>query len=255
MSRWRPLEMAYLPETRWAFGDVVLALGAGFAAAILAGSVMVAVTAADEITVAQVTVTLLAQSAATVATLIGLGRSRGTGSLAERVGLAWRRSDTWGILAGLALQVVVAVLIGGLIRLLAPDELPQQAVAGVVGGASRWLEIVVLLVMLVGVAPVVEEIVYRAVLLSRLRRSMAPWPAILVSAAFFAGVHLIDPGALYAVPGLFVIGVALGWLALATGDIGLPIAVHAGVNLTGALALIFEDELAEAVDAVVHLVF
>ena len=59
----------------------------------------------------------------------------------------------------------------------------------------------------------------------------------------FAGVHLVDPGAVYALPGLFLIGIALGWFALATGDLSLSIAVHAGVNLTGVLLITFGEDL------------
>ena len=113
---------------------------------------------------------------------------------------------------------------------------------------------IVVFVLLVVVAPVVEEIVYRGVLLSRLRRSMGPWPAIVVSAGVFAAIHLVDPAAVYAVPGLFLIGVALGWLALSTGDLGVPIAVHAGVNLTAVVLLTFAEDITGATGGMVGAV-
>ncbi len=253
VSRWRSLDTPYLPETRWTFPDAIIALGAGFAAAIAAGSVLIAVTGTGEIGIVEIAVTLLAQSAASIAALVVLVRRRGDGTLPPSVGLAWRWADTWGVGAGLVLQVVVAVVVGSLIQVFGPDDPPQQAVAEVTGGANQFVEIAVLLILLVVVAPVVEEIVYRGVLLSRLRRSMGPWPSILASAALFAAVHLADPAALFAVPGLFVIGAVLGWLAMRSGDIGLPIAVHAGVNLTGALALIFEDALTDAVETAIQM--
>jgi membrane protease YdiL (CAAX protease family) len=76
-------------------------------------------------------------------------------------------------------------------------------------------------------------------LLSRLRRSMSASSAILVSAAVFAAIHLIDPNARFVVPGLFVIGIVLGYQALRTGRVGLCIATHAGVNLVAAIGLLF----------------
>ncbi len=66
-----------------------------------------------------------------------------------------------------------------------------------------------------------------------------------MSAAVFAAIHLVDPVAIYAVPGLFLIGIALGWFALATGDLSLPIAVHAGVNLTAVVLITFAEDLTE----------
>jgi membrane protease YdiL (CAAX protease family) len=62
--------------------------------------------------------------------------------------------------------------------------------------------------------------------------------AIAISAAVFAGIHLIDPNALFVVPGLFVIGLVLGYQALKTGRIGLAVMTHAGVNLLAAVALL-----------------
>jgi membrane protease YdiL (CAAX protease family) len=71
-----------------------------------------------------------------------------------------------------------------------------------------------------------------------------------VSAGAFAVIHLIDPNAAFAVPSLFVIGVALGWSALRYGDLSVPILVHAGVNLSGAVVLIYGDEIQEWADSV-----
>lgn len=61
---------------------------------------------------------------------------------------------------------------------------------------------------------------------------------------------MLDQNAVLAVPGLFIIGIALAWFALRDGDLSVPIFVHAGVNLTGAVVLIFGDQLSEAAGAV-----
>jgi membrane protease YdiL (CAAX protease family) len=94
--------------------------------------------------------------------------------------------------------------------------------------------------VLVVVAPLSEELLFRGVLLSRLSRGLSPTNAVVVSAALFAGIHLIDPDAAFVVPGLFVIGLVLGYQALRTGRIGLSIMTHAGVNLLAAIALVFD---------------
>jgi membrane protease YdiL (CAAX protease family) len=68
---------------------------------------------------------------------------------------------------------------------------------------------------------------------------MGPRAAIAVTAAAFAAIHLLDPNAVLVVPGLFLIGLVLGYLALAGGNLSRPILAHAGVNLTAAVLLFF----------------
>jgi membrane protease YdiL (CAAX protease family) len=80
-------------------------------------------------------------------------------------------------------------------------------------------------------------------LLSWLNRFMGKWPSILLSAAIFASIHLIDWNARAAVPGLFIIGVVLGWAAMHRGDLSLSIPLHAGVNLLAAFFLVWGPEL------------
>ena len=89
-------------------------------------------------------------------------------------------------------------------------------------------------------APVAEELLFRGVLLSRLRRGLGPATSVAISAALFSCIHLIDPDAAFVVPGLFIIGLVLGWQALRTGRIGLSIMTHAGVNLLAAIALLLD---------------
>ena len=245
MSRFRPIDTPYLLGTRWRVVDALLAVAAGFVAVAVVGTLFFALTGVEPEGVNLLTVTFVVQTLATVFTLLVIARSRGMHPLPAAVGLTWRWRDTWGVGAGVVLQVLVAVVVGGLLQLL-PGEPTEQAVVEVTSGAGRGVDVVALILLLGVVAPVVEEVVHRGVLLSRFRRTLSPWPAILASAAVFAGVHLVDPGALYALPGLFLIGIALGWFALATGDLSLPIAVHAGVNLTGVLVITFGEELTEA---------
>ena len=252
MSRFRPIDTPYLPGTQWRVVDALLAVAAGFVAVAVVGTLFFALTGIEPEGVGLLTVTFVVQTLGTVLTLMAIGRSRGMHPLPGAVGLAWRWGDSWGVGAGVVLQILVAVIVGGLLRLL-PGEPTEQAVVEVTSGAGRGMEVVALVVLLGVVAPVVEEVVHRGVLLSRFRRTLAPWPAILASAAVFAGVHLVDPGAVYALPGLFLIGIALGWFALATGDLSLPIAIHAGVNLTGVLLITFGEDLTETTGSAIRM--
>ena len=78
------------------------------------------------------------------------------------------------------------------------------------------------------------------------------WRRKRLSGAVFAGIHLLDPSAIAAVPGLFIIGVVLGWMAVRQGNLSRAILTHVGVNLTAALLLIFGDEIAEWAERIVE---
>ena len=98
---------------------------------------------------------------------------------------------------------------------------------------------------------------FRGMLLSRMLRSLPRHGAIWLSGLVFAAIHLVDPGAWFAVIGLFPVGVVLGYLALSTGDLSRALWAHAGFNFVTFLLLVFGDELAEAdgaLSAIVALV-
>ncbi|HYT38517.1 MAG TPA: CPBP family intramembrane glutamic endopeptidase, partial [Acidimicrobiia bacterium] len=82
-------------------------------------------------------------------------------------------------------------------------------------------------------APLVEELLFRGVLLRALLRKVAPATAVLLSAVIFALVHYIgDPNTLPFLPALAGLGAVLAVTALRTGDLSASIFIHAGFNLT-----------------------
>ena len=103
-------------------------------------------------------------------------------------------------------------------------------------------------------AGIVEEIVFRGMLLGRLVKRFSKHWAAIISAAAFAATHLLDPNAFLVVPGLFLVGVALAYLAYRSANLSLPIFVHMGVNGLAVLLLAFADEIEDAVDPVEALV-
>jgi membrane protease YdiL (CAAX protease family) len=78
-------------------------------------------------------------------------------------------------------------------------------------------------------APVVEELVFRGWIFTRLRRDFGFVTALLVSSAVFAGMHY-ESTHLYALA-VFPIGLALGAIREVTGTIKSTIAFHAFNNL------------------------
>jgi len=77
-------------------------------------------------------------------------------------------------------------------------------------------------------APVVEEFLYRGVLLTALVRAVGPIAALVVSSALFAVVHV--PAEPQAVPPLFFLGMALAYTAYRTRSLVAPVITHALFN-------------------------
>jgi len=238
----------YLPEAPWSFTDAVGVFLAGLVGAVVALVVLYRIEA-EPGGVTELVVSSTAQGAVQLAVMAFLSRSRGTGRLATDFGMVLRLRDLWGLLAGVGLQflVVYAVLLP-LQLILDLDNPPEQQVTQIAGEARGTVDVVLVVFVVVVLAPIVEEMIFRGMLLSRLRRSMGRTPAVLLSAVVFAAVHLADPNAIFVVPGLVVIGVVLAYQALRTGSLSLPIFTHAGVNLIAVIALLYGDQIVERLD-------
>lgn len=88
---------------------------------------------------------------------------------------------------------------------------------------------------LAGMAPLVEELLFRGFLIPGLAASRLGVPgAVAVSSALWAGMHAFQYD-LYDLTGIFLLGLAFGAMRLATGSTLLPIAIHAGVNAVAIL--------------------
>lgn len=132
---------------------------------------------------------------------------------------------------------VAMLLLGGIItHLLARGHPVHQDVSVMASKVSLGMR-VPLALLVVCVAPVVEELVFRGVLLSGLASRMHVGWAILVSAVIFGCVHLPDFGfAWYPVPALILLGLVLAWLRVRTRSLWPSITLHATNNLVAAIA-------------------
>lgn len=112
-----------------------------------------------------------------------------------------------------------------------PIELPMQEAVLLFQEASHPIVLVGLLILAVGVAPVVEELVFRAGIYRFLKgRSSRPF-ALLISGALFGVIH----GNLQSLPGLVAVGVCLGLAYEISGNLRVPIFFHAFFNLNSIL--------------------
>jgi membrane protease YdiL (CAAX protease family) len=110
--------------------------------------------------------------------------------------------------------------------------------------ASSSLEDVSLLAFLatVVVAPVVEEMVFRGLVQSRLRQAMPDWLALLLSAGVFGLCH----GQLLWMAYAFVLGLAFGVVALRCNSILPTILMHMVFNALGHFSAVFGGETESA---------
>ena len=248
----------YLPGTAWNGWHVLALLGGGFFGSIIGA----AVAASFGRSVVSDPVSIFGfvfpgQVIGSLGVAWYLSSDRGMGNWVRDFGFRLRARHAWGLLAGVGLQVGALLVTGITITVLGSDSTPDQEVVEI-AEAAKGGALVLAFVATVLLAPLVEELIYRGVLLSRLRRSLSRHQAVLLSGGVFAIVHLADPGTLLLQPALFLIGVALGYAALRSGDLSLPLFVHAGVNLTGFLLSQFADELqrwADDLEESVEVVF
>lgn len=110
-----------------------------------------------------------------------------------------------------------------------PSDLAREIVDRVNGPLDWFLLVVITVVM----APLVEELFFRGLMLTALRRRLETVPAVVVQAAVFAAVHV----QLLQFAGLFVMGLVAGALAVRWGRLGPCWAMHAAFNAVTVVSL------------------
>jgi membrane protease YdiL (CAAX protease family) len=133
------------------------------------------------------------------------------------------------LLLAAAVGLAAPLLGGWLTQLLAHGHAVSQDIRQLGAGTPlAWRMPLVLVV--VGLGPVVEELLFRGVLLSALlQRWQLGW-AVAISSLMFALVHL--PGLQwqwFALPDLLLLALALAWLRLRSGSIWPAVLAH-GIN-------------------------
>lgn len=138
----------------------------------------------------------------------------------------------WVLLGGSAAPVLytVVTLVLGLLPAAWLEEY-SQASASLSGNDLFTVAATVI------AAPIVEEVIFRGLILSRLRRAMPGWLAVLLSALIFGLCHGQAVWMAYA----FVIGLVFGLLALRARSIWPSLCAHMVFNATGQLLSLLEE--------------
>ncbi len=217
---------------RWGLGDFLLAWFVGVIGATVAVVPFAIGPFANgngTIPVTGLVASLLGQSAATLAFLEFISRRKGRGSLINDFGLVLHARDALWILVGLGTSLGLGLALLPISR-LAGSGSGQEVVKEF--QRSQGAVRVLLAIGVVVVAPVMEELVYRGLLLRSLLRRTTPACAIFVSGTIFGLAHVVlDPGAYTALPALVAVGVISAVLAVRSGQLSRSIFFHAGFNL------------------------
>ena len=176
---------------------------------------------------------------AQVAVLFALARRKGSAPV-----LAFRLRSGVDLRAVLGSSALVAALLLGTrafstawgafahaIRWAPPDT---GTISDVFGSGGTGLTLAIALVVFL--APFAEELAFRGVITPALVGRIGRWPAILVSGAVFSLYHLT----VWVAAPTFVLGCALGWLALSRRTLWPAVLLHAlynGVVVAAAFAI------------------
>jgi membrane protease YdiL (CAAX protease family) len=162
-------------------------------------------------------------------------RWKGVGSLRADLGLVVRGRDAPWLAVGVLVQVASIGLLDVVDRV--GGGLPQQEAARTLE-RGQGPELVVLVIGVVVLAPLAEELLFRGLILRSLLRRTGAGAAVAISAAVFAGVHLLDPNTASLLVPLAGLGVVSGIRAVRTGELSQSILLHAGFNLLSAVTLV-----------------
>lgn len=219
---------------RWAARDVAL----GFLAAVfnvaVAQAVWVGVTGEDDVSLGLTIVSFLAYWPVLVGTTILASRRRGTGRLSDDLGLRVERGDVLpGVLAGIGSQFLLLPILYLPFELL-NDDLNVSEKAEETLGVASGPGLLLLAVLVVLIAPVVEELFFRGLLQRTLAQWVPPLGAVAISATVFGVTHF-QPVQLL---GLIAFGCVLGALAQRAGRLGPSLIAHMSFNAASVLVIV-----------------
>ena len=167
-----------------------------------------------------------------VATVLHEASARGR-PVAERLGLRFRWVDApVGLVVGVATQLMVIPALYLPFRSLIDDDDLSGPARDLLGSASG-LGLAVIGVSVVVVAPVVEELFFRGLLLRAMQHRWGTAAAVAASSIVFGATHF-QPLQL---PALATAGAVFAVSAVRTRRLGTAIAVHAAFNATTFVAV------------------
>jgi len=151
--------------------------------------------------------------------------------------LGWRSSKQRGILGKIIKIWLITMFINVIYvaSLLARGIIPpENALLRLL--AKPTLEMFLLNILLIAViAPIIEETLFRGILLGSLKKYCGTWTAVIVSAAIFSALHM----ELFGFVPRLALGIGLGYLYEKYNSLIPAIGLHGFNNLLAVLAISF----------------
>jgi membrane protease YdiL (CAAX protease family) len=173
-----------------------------------------------------------------VIVLVGRPLARQLGGWQQAFGLSWPnlRDAALG-LAGAVAEFVARAIVG-IALLIAIPALRHGSAENVSLHGRPVAEVVTLLIVAVLIAPPIEELIFRGLLLRTLLHRMPFWPAAAISTGCFALLHLYEVNGaasqILLFASIFVFGYGQCLLVRWTGGLRTSIVAHAATNAVGA---------------------
>jgi membrane protease YdiL (CAAX protease family) len=225
--------------TRFTVGVAVMAWLLAYMAALPLQGMLIAATGrsgekSDQWPISMTVLSIFCLWIPFVVALMVVSRRWGQGRFVNDYKFRARWVDLAGLPLGVACQLLLVPAIYWPLQQIWPDafssdEIEQRARDLWDKANGGW--IIVLIVVVALGAPLIEELVYRGLILQALQSRLNDWLALLISSAWFALIHL-QPVEL---PGLFAFALVLGICFQRTGRLGMAIFAHIGFNAAGLL--------------------
>jgi membrane protease YdiL (CAAX protease family) len=225
--------------TRFTVGVAVFAWLLAYVAALPLQGILISITGhggekSDSWPISLTVLSVLCLWIPFVVALVVVSRRWGQDQFSRDFKVHLRWVDLAGLPIGIASQLLLVPLIYWPLQRIWPDafssdEIEQRARELWDKAHGGW--IVVLVVVVALGAPIIEELVYRGLILQALQSRLNDWVALIISAAWFALIHL-QPVEL---PGLFAFALVLGICFQRTGRLGMAVMAHIGFNAAGLL--------------------
>jgi uncharacterized protein len=227
---------------RWGLGDAVIAFFLGILGGAIGSEIAIVATGAKIVdgkipeTAAILAGTVIGQYGAWLAWIYMASRIKGFGSLRADFGLVVDFVHDWAMIPlGVGFEIVAGIVLLPISHLV--HHAPQQVVQDL--NTSHGAKLAVLAVTALLVAPVVEELFFRGLLLRSLQRRMSAPAAVAVSALAFGLAHVVfDFGSGVVLPALVALGMLSGVFAVRTGNLSRSILLHMGFNLLAVLLVL-----------------
>lgn len=227
----------------------VLQFGTSLVVAVVIGFVEGIAHAGDPKAIALIQQMLQQPAMRTILVIASLGvAAAGVMLLAQRKWpWLWRQAmpPGWGFVRPRQLAYFLVAIIAGLASPLLGGWMTQWFAQGhtvtqdiqQLGGQTPFGLRMALVVLVVTLGPLVEELLFRGVLLSALLQRWSVVTSVLLTSSLFALVHLSGlQFHWYAVPQLFLLALLLAWLRLKSGSIWPAVVAHGTNNLLAVTA-------------------